>query len=425
MLVSPRRYLPEKAFLRKLVTLASGTFVGQLLVIASAPLLTRLFTPEMFGYFAVFSAVTVIIATVICLRVEFAVPVIVGDDEAAAMVVGGTIIVTVMSLSTIVLVVVAGPWFARLVDAEPIAGLLWLVPAATWMWGIGSLLTYWSLRRGAYRVNGINRMLTLGTQAAGPIGLGLLGAGAPGLIIGHLLGHLTRVGHHLAHLSAADRRLVVAALRPARIAQALRMNWRFPALTAPSSLVQTICDMTPAIAIAALYGPAAAGWYALGQRIMTIPLKLLGDAASEVFLGEGRDLQPAALHHFFLRTLVFFTVLGILVMLPILIFAPAAFGFIFGEQWSISGFYVQLLVPLYFSRFVAHPISQILNMIGRQDLQFIAALINIIAITTSFGLGYYFSWPVEKTIIAFSILSAVSFILAIFVSWQLTRGAAG
>lgn len=419
------QYLPEKSFLHKLFALASGTFAGQLLVVASAPFLTRLFTPEMFGHFAVFSAVTAIIATVICLRVEFAVPVIACDDEAAAIVAGGTIIATVLSLSTLALALVAGPWFAAFVDVEPIAGLFWLVPVAAWMWGIGSLLTHWSLRRKAYRVNGINRMLTLGTQAAGPIGLGLLGAGAPGLILGHFLGHFMRVGHHLAHLAAADRRLFVTARQSARIGQALKRNWRYPVLAAPSSLVQAICEMVPAIAIAALYGPAAAGWYALAQRIMTIPLKLVGDAASEVFLGEARGLQGAAFHHFFLRTLILFAALGLVVMLPIVFLAPNAFAFIFGEEWIVSGIYVQLLVPLYFARFVAHPISQCLNMIGRQDLQFIAALANLVAISMSFGLGYYFSWPVELTIVVFSIFSALSFILAIIVSWRLSGSAVG
>ena len=428
MFVSARRYLPEKGFLRKLFTLASGTLVGQLLLVASAPALTRLFSPEMFGHFAVFSAVTVIIGTVICLRFEFAVPVIEHDREAAAMVVGGAIIVTVTSLSTALLILLVGPWFARLVDAEPIAGLLWLVPAATWLWGIGSLLTHWSLRRGAYRVNGINRMLTLGTQAGGPVGFGLLGAGAPGLIVGHFLGHLTRVTHHAINLSGADRRLFIDAGQLAQIFRALRMNWRYPAFAAPSSLLQTICEMAPAIAISALYGPTTAGWYALGQRIMTIPLKLLGDAASEVFLGEGSALEGSALHKFFLRTTILFLGLGVLGMLPVLIFAPTVFGILFGDEWVASGIFVQLLAPLYFARFVSHPISQVLNIINRQDLQIFIALLNFFAITISFLLGYYLEWPVERTILIFSLSSAVSFLVAVIVSWHRTRvrsGAAG
>jgi O-antigen/teichoic acid export membrane protein len=43
------RLLPESAFLRKLSVLASGSILGQVLVILSSPFLTRLFTPEEFG----------------------------------------------------------------------------------------------------------------------------------------------------------------------------------------------------------------------------------------------------------------------------------------------------------------------------------------------------------------------------------------
>jgi hypothetical protein len=84
-----------------------------------------------------------------------------------------------------------------------------------------------------------------------------------------------------------------------------------------------------------------------------------------------------------------------------------------------------MLVPLYFARFVAHPISQFLNMISRQDLHFFAALINFVAISMSFGLGYYFSWPAAQTIVVFSVSSALSFILAITVSWRLSSSAVG
>lgn len=424
MILWPRHLVPEKSFFRKLFTVASGTFVGQLLVVASAPLLTRLFTPEAFGLFAVFSAVTAIIAIVICLRLEFALPVIATDDEAATVFLGASMIASTNGLLTVLLVALGGPWFIAVVDAEPIAAWIWLVPIASWVWGIGSLLTYWSLRRGAYRVNGLNRMLTLSTQAGGQVGLGVIGFGSPSLILGYVLGYLSRLGHHVACLSAADRLLLSRVRRPAQIWKVVKVNWRYPAFAAPSALLHCIAEMVPAVAIAALYGPAAAGLYALGQRVMSIPIKLLGEAASEVFLGEGRALESAALHRFFLRTTALFVVLGIAGILPILLFAPYLFGIIFGEKWMISGVFVQLLAPLYFARFITHPISQVLNIMKRQDLHFLTAFLNSLAILTSFGVGYYLNLAVERTILIFSLSASASFLLALMISWQLTRKAA-
>lgn len=423
MLSSIRSHMPDRAFFGKLFTLASGTLVGQLLVVASAPLLTRLFTPAEFGLFAVFAAVTAIIAIAACLRLEFGVPVLGDAVDAAALIVGAGVVATLGALLTVLLVLLLGPWLAALVDAEAIGGWLWLVPLAIWIWGLGSLLSYWSLRRGRYRVNGINRMLTLGSQAGAQVGFGFAGIGAPGLMLGYVFGYFVRLGHHVSRLTVEDRRLFAEACTVSRVWRIVRANWRYPAFAAPSAFLHNACEMLPAVAIAGLYGPAAAGWYALGQRIMSIPVKLLGEAASEVFLGEGRGLRGAALHRFFLRTTVLFVALGVVGVVPVLLFAPSVFALMFGPDWFASGVFVQLLAPLYVTRFISHPISQLLNILHRQDLQFIAALINFAAIVLSFGLGYWMALAVEATIFIFSITAAGSFVFTVIVSWRLARHA--
>ncbi|MEO1020499.1 MAG: lipopolysaccharide biosynthesis protein, partial [Pseudomonadota bacterium] len=84
----PRRLiglLPETPFLRKLSILASGTVLGQALVILSSPLLTRLFTPAEFGVFAVFAGLAGIAGGLAGLRYEFAIPVMEADADAAAL----------------------------------------------------------------------------------------------------------------------------------------------------------------------------------------------------------------------------------------------------------------------------------------------------------------------------------------------------
>lgn len=415
--------MPDKAFFGKLFTLASGTLVGQLLVVASAPLLTRLFTPSEFGLFAVFAAVTAIIAIAACLRLEFAIPVVDDDVDAAALVFGAGVVATLNALLTVLLVLLFGPWLVALIDAEPIVGWLWLVPLAIWIWGLGSLLSYWSLRRGRYRINGINRMLTLGTQAGAQIGLGFTGIGAPGLILGYVLGYVVRLGHHIALLAIEDRRLFARVRSVFRVWRVVRANWRYPAFIAPSAFLHNMCEMLPAVAIAGLYGPAAAGWYALGQRIMSIPVKLLGEAASEVFLGEGRGLQGAALYRFFLRTTALFVTLGVAGVVPVLLFAPSVFALVFGADWLASGIFVQLLVPLYLARFISHPVSQLLNILHRQDLQFVASWINLIALVVSFGVGYWLDLTAETTILIFSTAAAGSFLFTVIVSWRLARHA--
>lgn len=420
MLVSPRRYLPEKAFLRKLFALASGTIAGQAIVVASSPLLTRLFTPAEFGQFAVLAAVIAIAGIAACWRFEFAVLTLPDDAEAAAVLRAAIVVAAAMTLATAAAVWFLGDWFVVLVDATPLAPWLWLIPCAVLIWGLGGLGSYWSLRRGDYGRNGLNRTLTLGTQAGGQVAFGLLGTGSPGLVLGYLCGYVVRLTHYLALLTADDRqRLAAPTWRT--VWRVARENWRYPVFSAPSSLVHTLCEMLPAIAIAALFGPATAGLYALAHRLMGLPVKLLGEAASQVFLGEGRRLAGTELQRFFIRTMSLFSGLGILAMLPLLLFAPALFALVFGEAWREAGVIVQLLVPLHLARFVAVPVSQLFIVVKRQDIYFVSSALKLLALLASFAAGHLLGLSAAATILLFSLTSSAAFAFELIVSWRMAH----
>jgi O-antigen/teichoic acid export membrane protein len=415
-----RRWLPEISFLRKLSILAGGTLLGQALVVLSSPLLTRFFTPEEFGVFAVFGALAGILAAIVALRFEFAVLVATDDEDAAALVMVTIVAAAAMALLQAFLIWRLGAWFVAVVDTPALAGWLWLLPPATFTWGIGSALAQWSIRRNTYAVNGVNRTLQLGSQAGGQVVLGLLGAGAPGLIVGYMGGYVVRTGHYLRYLPAGDR-LLFLSRRPAALWRNARTHWRYPAFAFPSGLLHSSCDLAPVFLIAALYGPTMAGWYGLGQRVLALPMQMLSQVASQIFLGETRGLDGPALHRLFLRTLTLFAGLGVVGMLPLLLYGPELFAFVFGTPWREAGHIVQLLVPLYLVRFIVQPVSQLLYALKRQAIHLLSAGFNALALIGSFGAGYAFEFDAYATILLYSLTSSLAFLFYLGISWHLAR----
>jgi O-antigen/teichoic acid export membrane protein len=411
--------LSKSAFFRKLFMLAGGTMAGQALIVISSPLLTRFFTPEGFGMFAVFGALTGIFGVAVAWRLEFAIPVIQDDEAAAAMVMVVCLVTVGMAASSILLVWLGGPWLARIVDAPALAPLLWLLPPALLLWGIGSALSYWSLRNARFAVNGVNHTLQLGSQAGGQVLLGWLGTGSGGLVLGYVLGYVVRLLHYLSQLPAAERQLMCTQSLQ-QLWRSAKESWRYPAFAFPSSLLQSLCNLAPAILVAALYGPAMAGLYALSQRIVGLPVRLLSEAASQVFLGELRNLEGKALHRFFLRTFALFCVLGTVGMLPLLLFGPDLFALVFGESWREAGVLVQLLIPLFLVRFVVLPVSQLLYALKRQDIHLLSAILNGMALVSSFGAGYLLELDAYVTILIFSLSSSASFVFYLVITWCLS-----
>lgn len=413
------RLLPERTFLRKLSILASGTIFGQALVILSSPFLTRLFSPEEFGLFAVFAGLATIGGVIAALRYEFAITLMVNDDEAAGMVIVTAVVSALMALLLAMLIWFWGDVLAALVATPALAPWLWLLPPALLVWGVGSGLTYWSVRQRSYNVTALNRTLQLGSQAGGQLGLGLLATGVPGLILGYLLGYVVRLGHFLCQLPATERRLL-RHVPPTVVWRQALAHWRFPAFGFPTSLLQSICQQGPAILLAIFYGPIVAGFYALSQRIIALPVRILSEAASKVFVGEIRDVAAIDLHRYFLRTATLFAGLGLLGATPLVLFAPPLFAFLFGEAWRESGVIVQLLIPLYLARFIVQPISMILFYFKRQEIHLLGATLNGLALIGSFGVSYLLGWDPRMTILTFSLASTASFLLTLYLSWRLT-----
>lgn len=407
----------ENSFLRKFSTLASGTIVGQALIILSSPLLTRLYSPDDFGVFAVFGSLVAIGGVVVALRCEYGIAAAADDEDAAAMVLVTAAISGLMALLFAWMVWVFGGWFVNLVKMGALQPWLWLVPPATFLWGLGSALTYWSVRQQAYRVNAVNRILQFGSQAGGQVGLGFLGAGVPGLIFGYLLGYVVRLGHFLVALPAGtvDR---LRRQRAGSLWRVTRENWRYFAFAFPAAALQSICQHAPAILLAALYGPALAGFFALSQRIMAMPVRILSEAASKVFLGELRSIENGALGRHVVHTCLLFTCLGGVGILPLLLFGPSLFALAFGEPWRETGVIAQLLVPLYLAKFIGQPISMILYYFHRQQVHLLIAILNAIGLFACFGAADILALEARTVILLFSLTSGCSYLLTIYLSWQ-------
>ena len=266
-------------------------------------------------------------------------------------------------------------------------------------------------------------LIQLAGQAVAQLVFGLFGGGGAALVAGYNLGPVARFLVMAGTLQAADR-VLLRRITLARIRALAREHWRYPVFSSSSSLLQSASQMLPAVLVAGLYGPVTAGWFGLGQRIMGAPVRMLGDAASQVFLGEIARADGGALYCLFLRTAVRFFALGLAGMAPLLLAGPALFALAFGEPWREAGAIVQLLVPVYLARFVVVPVSQTLNVLGRQDLHLIASLLNCAGLGLSFALGAWLDLPLLGTTLLYSIGSTAAFVFYFGAAWHTARRAA-
>lgn len=141
-----RRLLPKNTFARSVSVLVGGTFSAQLLLVLTAPLLTRLYSPEDFGLLAVYASLLALIGVISSLRYELAIPLPEDDGEAANVAVLCLILVVISTILTGVLVLLMGSAIAAALGVPTLAGYLWLLPVGVLLTGFYSVFNYWAVR---------------------------------------------------------------------------------------------------------------------------------------------------------------------------------------------------------------------------------------------------------------------------------------
>ncbi|MGD9510615.1 MAG: lipopolysaccharide biosynthesis protein, partial [Geminicoccaceae bacterium] len=258
------------------------------------------------------------------------------------------------------------------------------------------------------------------SQSAAQLGLGWLGFHSWGLLAGFILGCVVRLVHLFHGLTRADRHLLVSIPLEQVRRQASR-HWHYPAYSAPSGLLEAGTQLMPALLLAVMFGPAVAGWFGLGQRLMSLPIRLMSQAARQVFLSEAVERNPRGLYRLFKRSSWIFLAVGLSGMLPVALAGPWLFEVGFGLQWRTSGEIVQLLVPLYLTRFVVTPVSQTLNIVGRQGLHLVSSTLDASLLMASFGCAWVFGLGVLPTVALFSACSTFAYLVYFTLTWHAIR----
>jgi O-antigen/teichoic acid export membrane protein len=132
------------------VLTSTGIVVGQLLAMAAAPVITRLYGPGDLGILGVYGSLLAIFAGISSLRYVYAIPLPKGDKAAANLCALSLVIILMMSILAGMVTWLWGKPFLALVEAQAMAPYIWLLPLGVLGAGIYQVLSYWGIRQKAF-----------------------------------------------------------------------------------------------------------------------------------------------------------------------------------------------------------------------------------------------------------------------------------
>lgn len=403
------------------VQIFSGTAAGQAIAFAAAPILTRVYSPSDFGIFTVISAVALTLGTVSALRLDLAVPLPEDPQDAYSIATLAFCAITALTAVSFAILFVFGGSIAVTLGQPQLMPWLLLAPFLAAAMAAFMVLNQFAIRQGRFGDIGRRNVLQSSIAVVSQVLIGSAGGRAGGLILGLGLGQAAGAasllgGTGLRSPAAREGR------KRERLVATLRRYRRFPLILAPSGLLNTLGLQVPVVLMAYWYGGQVAGWLGLTQRVLFVPVMLLGTTVAQVYLAElakaarGSVLQAAVL---FNTTSLRLTIVGLTASVPPMLLGPWAFAFIFGTQWLPSGQYAQALSVSLAAQLVATPLSQTLTVFEKQVTQAAWDTTRLLATAGSVALCALTGQSALTAVWAFSISSAVTYA----VSWWLSKRA--
>ena len=208
-----RKYI-DNEFYRNVFTLVSATSLAQALAILIYPVLTRIYTIEEHGIFALYMSIISITTIISTGKYELSVLLSKSHTRSANLLSLSVLLSAVFSVLLFILVLLFGRSFASALGNEKILPWLYFVPLSTFLIAIFQSLSYWANRHKRYKKIAVANMgQSLSNSVIKISSSGILSNGG-GLIMGAIIGQITGALTFILNFLKKDRTMLPEISRP-------------------------------------------------------------------------------------------------------------------------------------------------------------------------------------------------------------------
>jgi lipopolysaccharide exporter len=382
--LNARRGNRNTSFSGDVLKLVSGTTIAQLLSILTFPIITRLYAPESFGIWAIFGSITSILSVIACLRYELSIMLPESDEEAAILLGVSLLFTLLISLLTVPVIWWGQAPLLRWLNAPELRPYLWLIPIFVFVTGLFLALNYWNSRTKHFGRLSIARVSSAVAISSSQLGLGFAGFVSGGSLIGAMVGGKALATAVLGgQIWRDDRGLFLRAIYRSELIPLIKRYRKFPLYDTWSALLNSISWQLPTLMLSSYFSTAVVGYYALGYRILQLPMSFIGGAIGQVFFQRVSEAHlrgelNLAVEQTFRRLVM----IGLFPMLTLAFIGRDLFILLFGTDWAEAGVYTQILSVWAFLWFISSPLSTVFSTLQKQEHMLRWNLVNF---ATRFG----------------------------------------
>lgn len=364
----------------------TGNVLSQLVLIITAPLITRFYLPEDFAVYAAVMTIVNMTNVLTTLRLERGILICNNIGECKC-------IISFIKLTFIFYILISFVIYFLIVKFINLPNNLYLKTFQEFglfalilsiIVGIEFLLYHLNLREDNFKNISKTKIINSIFQTSGQALLGFLSI-KNGLFIATIFASLLKIiilYKKLKHSYFAYK------IKKFYLAVVIKKNISIIKYLVPGSFITSLISSILIIYCSIFIDASSIGLIYLSQKILVIPLGLIIRSASDVNFKEFSSKDNDDILYIYksrIRKTFFFSIIPFLL---IFLLSPYAFSFIFGEIWVLSGYYSQILLPGLFVQLLYSPFGNIFWVKKANGIFLLLSLARLFLLIVGMQIGY-------------------------------------
>lgn len=413
----------RSTFLKSITILASGSVFAQLITLASAPFITRLFTPEDIGIYTYVLAFSHLFMAVINGRYDMSIVTEEKEEHVFSLIKLSFLICIGASILISIGIALYFRFFSETYASYTYTAVFLLVLLISY--GVINILTSYNNRHKEYKLMSSTYVIRTGCQNIGAIVCGIFKTGMLGLLFPYTVGQLMGINRQAKSLKPHLKE--VKNVTRKQLLEVSKLHYKQPLFSAPALFANSFSYSSLTFFIEALFGMGVVGFYSISVRVLGLPLSVISGNVSRVFFEEAsREYdQTGQFYKAFRKTTLFLVALAIPMILCMIFIAPPLSGLLFGKGWEEAGIYIKVLATMFGIRFIVTSLSPGLLVAKKQNYELMLQVLFIISSVTCYILAKIRAFTVVEFLTTINISFSMAFIIYFVVILKCSKNKKG
>lgn len=417
------RNIFKRKFVKNVFIVASGAAGAQLITLLLSPVITRLYGPEAFGVLGTFTSLTRIVIPIAALTYPVAIVLPKNDNNAKNLVKLSFYITMIISFISLIILFLFKNFIVHVFNLEEIKLLIYLIPLVIFLAGCMQIGEQWVIRTNQFNINAKSNFFHSLIANLTKVSLGFYYPLASILVFIQSISEGIRASLIFIFIRKSKYRSENNNEEDLSIKELAKKHYDFPLYRAPEELFSTISQNLPILLLSSFFGPASAGFYNIGRNVLSMPSRLIGKAIGDVFyprIAEAKN-NGENLNTLIKKASWSLAGVGIIPYGVVMLFGPALFSFVFGNDWTTAGEYARWIALFSFSTFLNKPAVKSMPVLSAQRFHLFFTIFRATARTIALVVGFKVFNSDLVAVALFGVVSFITNIMLILITLRISK----